>query len=70
MVTAVQVAADLADPQGGPASCTAEEIVRHAVGGIAGELREAPGRLSVDQVYRRTIKDGRTRLKVARGHRC
>jgi len=32
MVTAVQVAADLADPRGGPASCTAEEIVRHAVG--------------------------------------
>jgi len=41
MVTAVQVAADLVDPQGGPASCTAEEIVRHAVGGIAGELCEA-----------------------------
>ena len=38
MVTAVQVAADLADPRGGPASCTAEEIVRHAVGVIAGEL--------------------------------
>ena len=43
MVTAVQVAADLADPQGGPASCTAEEIVRHAVGVIAGELCEAAG---------------------------
>jgi hypothetical protein len=43
MVTAVQVAADLADPQGGPASCTAEEIVRHAVGAIAGELCEAAG---------------------------
>jgi hypothetical protein len=41
MVTAVQVAADLADPRGGPASCTAEEIVRHAVGVIAGELCEA-----------------------------
>ena len=43
MVTAVQVAADLADPEGGPASCTAEEIVRHAVGVIAGELCEAAG---------------------------
>lgn len=43
MVTAVQVAADLADPRGGPASCTAEEIVRHAVGVIAGELCEAAG---------------------------
>jgi len=31
VITAVQVAADLADPQGGPAPCTAEEIVRHAV---------------------------------------
>jgi hypothetical protein len=41
MVTAVQVAADLADPRGGPASCTAEEIVRHAVGVIAGDLCEA-----------------------------
>ena len=41
MVTAVQVAADLADPRGGPASCTAGEIVRHAVGVIAGELCEA-----------------------------
>jgi hypothetical protein len=39
MVTAVQVAADLADPRGGPASCTAEEIVRHAVGVIAGTVR-------------------------------
>jgi hypothetical protein len=43
MVTAVQVAADLADPDGGPAACTAEEIVRHAVGVIAGELCEAAG---------------------------
>ncbi len=43
MVTAVQVAAGLANPQGGPASCTAEEIVRHAVGVIAGELCEAAG---------------------------
>jgi hypothetical protein len=43
MVTAVQVAADLADPRGGPASCTAGEIVRHAVGVIAGELCEAAG---------------------------
>jgi hypothetical protein len=41
MVTAVQVAADLADPRGGPASCTGEEIVRHAVGVIAGELCKA-----------------------------
>jgi hypothetical protein len=43
MVTSVQVAADLADPQGGLASCTAEEIVRHAVGVIAGELCETAG---------------------------
>ena len=43
IVTAVQVAADLADPQGGPASCTAEEIIRHAVGVMAGELCEAAG---------------------------
>jgi hypothetical protein len=43
MVTAVQVAADLADLEGGPASCTAEEIVRHAVGVIAGEFCEAVG---------------------------
>ena len=32
MVTAVKVAADLGDADGGPACCTAEEIVRHAVG--------------------------------------
>jgi hypothetical protein len=43
MVTAVQVAADLGSPQGGAASCTAEEIVRHAVGAIAGEICEAAG---------------------------
>jgi hypothetical protein len=38
LVTAVQVAADLADPEGGPASCTGEEIVRHAIGAIAVDL--------------------------------
>lgn len=43
LVTAVQVAADLADPAGGDASCTAEEIVRHAVGMIAGEICAAAG---------------------------
>jgi hypothetical protein len=43
MVTAVQVAADLANPEGSDASCTAEEIVRHAVGTIAGEICEAAG---------------------------
>lgn len=43
LVTAVQVAADLANPGGGPAACTAEEIVRHAVGVIAGEFCEAAG---------------------------
>jgi hypothetical protein len=43
MVTAVQVAADLADLEGGPASCTAEEMVRHAVGVIAGEFCETVG---------------------------
>ena len=41
VVTAVEVAADLADPRGSQASCTAEEIVRHAAGVIAGELCEA-----------------------------
>ena len=40
MVTAVKVAADLGDPDGGPACCTAEEIVRHAAGAIAGRLCE------------------------------
>jgi hypothetical protein len=39
-------------------------------GGSPESSARRPGRLSVDQVYRRTIKDGRTRLKVARGHRC
>jgi len=43
MVTAVQVAADLADPDGGPACCTAEEIVRHAAGAISGRLCEQAG---------------------------
>jgi hypothetical protein len=38
LVTTVQVAADLANPAGGPASCTAEEIVRHAIGEIAMSL--------------------------------
>jgi hypothetical protein len=28
LVTAIKVAHDLADPQGGPAACTAEEIIR------------------------------------------
>lgn len=43
LVIAVQVAAELADPHGGPASCTAEEIVRHAADSIAGDLCEAAG---------------------------
>jgi hypothetical protein len=43
MVTAVKVAADLADPRGGPASCTAEEIIRHAVGVLALDLCEKAG---------------------------
>ncbi len=43
MVTAVKVAADLGDPDGGPACCTAEEIVRHAAGAIAGRLCEQAG---------------------------
>jgi hypothetical protein len=32
LVTAIKVAQDLADPDGGPAACTAEEIIRRAVG--------------------------------------
>jgi hypothetical protein len=43
MVTAVKVAADLADPDGGPACCTAEEIVRHAAGAISGKPCEQAG---------------------------
>ncbi|MCL2580834.1 MAG: hypothetical protein FWE35_00065 [Streptosporangiales bacterium] len=43
LVTAVQVAADLADPDGGPAACIAEEIIRHAVGELAVSLCEEAG---------------------------
>lgn len=43
LVIAVQVAADLANPEGGPAACTADEIVRHAVGRMAMELCEKAG---------------------------
>jgi hypothetical protein len=35
LVTAIKVAQDLADPGGGPAACTVEEIVRRAVGAVA-----------------------------------
>lgn len=35
LVTAVKVAYDLADPHGGAATCTAEEILRHAIGEAA-----------------------------------
>jgi hypothetical protein len=40
LVSAVRVAGDLADPGAGHAACTAEEIIRHAVGMIAVELCE------------------------------
>jgi len=40
LVSAVRVADDLADPGAGHASCTAEEIIRHAIGMIAVELCE------------------------------
>jgi hypothetical protein len=35
LVTSVKVAQDLADPHGGPAACTAEEIIRRAIGTVA-----------------------------------
>lgn len=35
LVTVIKVAQDLADPGGGPAACTAEEIVRRAIGAVA-----------------------------------
>ncbi|MGB3444694.1 MAG: hypothetical protein WBA97_38650 [Actinophytocola sp.] len=40
LVTAVKVAYDLADPHGSEAACTAEEIIRHAIGRIATGLCE------------------------------
>lgn len=43
LVTSVKVATDLADPHGGPAACTAEEIIRHAVGSLAMSLCEEAG---------------------------
>jgi hypothetical protein len=43
LVTAVKVAQDLADPHGGPAACTAEEIIRRAIGGLAMRLWEITG---------------------------
>jgi hypothetical protein len=41
LVSAVRVADDLADPDGDYATCTAEEIIRHALGVIAEELCDA-----------------------------
>lgn len=43
LVTAVQVASDLTDPHGGYAACTAEEIIRSAVGRLAMRLCEEAG---------------------------
>lgn len=43
LVTAVKVASDLADPNGGPPACTAEEIIRHAAGSLAMNLCEEAG---------------------------
>lgn len=43
LVTAVQVASDLADPHGGYAACTAEEIIRSVVGRLALSLCEDAG---------------------------
>jgi hypothetical protein len=43
LVTAIKVAQDLADPNGGPAACTAEEIIRRAVGTVAQQLWELAG---------------------------
>lgn len=40
LVTAVKVAQDLADPNGGEAACTAEEIIGRAIGNIATSLCE------------------------------
>jgi hypothetical protein len=40
-VCAVRTAGDLADPRGDYPACTAEEIIRHAIGAIATELCEA-----------------------------
>jgi hypothetical protein len=41
LVSAVRVAGDLAGPRAGPVACTAEEIIRHAAGVMAGERCEA-----------------------------
>lgn len=43
LVTAVKVAGDLAGPDAGNASCTAEEIIRHAIGQDAMDLCEEAG---------------------------
>ena len=43
LVTAVKVAGDLADPDAGYASCTAEEIIRQAIGQDAMDLCEDAG---------------------------
>jgi hypothetical protein len=43
LVTAIKVAHDLADPHGGQAACTAEEIIRRAVGGLAMHVWEITG---------------------------
>jgi hypothetical protein len=40
LVTAVKVSQDLADPHGGPAACTVEEILRSSIGREAVVLRE------------------------------
>ncbi|MBE1467359.1 hypothetical protein [Kibdelosporangium phytohabitans] len=42
-VTAVKVAYDLANPGGEPAACTAEEIIRQAIGELALQLCELAG---------------------------
>jgi hypothetical protein len=43
LVSAVKVAYDLADPNGGPAACTAEEILRSYIGRVAVELCSEAG---------------------------
>ena len=43
LTTAVKVSYDLADPSGGPAACTAEEIIRDTVLDIAGDLCRGAG---------------------------
>jgi hypothetical protein len=43
LVTAIKVAQDLADPNSGPAACTAEEIVRRAIGTVAQQLWQITG---------------------------